>query len=100
MAAASGASALRIETWGFWLDGAPATGTASLTLDAPLEPLVSCNDGTVVDGGGLACRRDGASPCNPHRIDALCSAIKLLGNSGAFLLVECAVGCVVDLLST
>jgi hypothetical protein len=84
MAAASGPSALRTEAWGFWLDGAPATGTTTLTLDAPLEPLVSRNDGTVVDGGGLACRRNGASPCNPHRINALCSAIKLLGNSGLF----------------
>jgi hypothetical protein len=72
----------------------------SLTSDAPLEPLVSCKDGVVVDRWWPCLARDGASPCNPHRIDALCSAIKLLGNSGAFLLVECDVGYVVDLLST
>jgi hypothetical protein len=49
MAAASGARALRTKTWGFWLDGAPAAGTGSLTSDVPLELLVSHADGVVVD---------------------------------------------------
>jgi hypothetical protein len=45
---------LRTETWVFWLGGAPDAGMAFLTSDAPLEPLVSRADGTVV-GRWLSC---------------------------------------------
>lgn len=37
VAAAPGVYMLCTETWGFWLGGAPAAGTASLASNAPLD---------------------------------------------------------------